>query len=677
MIRRHTALALMIVLLVGPHAVDRAAADGTVLGRSAPFTLERLPMGRLKHGITRLPPRARARAMAWLHRFDFPAADAVTSLRVDAQGSVLYVDTAPAQAPQAAPARSGSATPAPITTADAFRLHSRPGARNVLHLDFDGHRMSGTAWNANFSGNADLEALPYDTDGNPAVFSSAELTAILQIWQRVAEDYAPFDVDITTEQPAVSGPTVGRVVITRDSDRTGRAMPAQGAGGVAYVGVFGSVHYGYYSPALVYANRLGNGREDYVSEAASHEAGHNLGLSHDGTAGATYYAGHGTGATSWAPIMGVGYGRAVTTWSANEYPGASNPEDDVALLRARLGAPADDHADHQAGASALNATADGTVSATTLAQDAGNLRPENKGVIGSRIDVDIFSFVAASGPLNLTATPHRMPTNAPGGNLDLRLDLYSAGGALVASAAPNGDPGASLATSLAAGRYFLHVSGIGDPLAPYSDYGSLGRYTLGGRIPVAGGNTVPPAPNPMYFELAPHSPAAGRVAMRAALATDDAGAPVQYRFECVAGGAGCGASAWQGGRDLALTGLAPGVTYRFQVRARDAFGNETSPSVAASVVVRGNTAPVATTDRATVRRFGAVILAVLANDRDVDGDALRLGDAGPARRGNLLLLGGQLLYQSTGATGVDQFSYTVSDGRGGSARGTVVVTVVP
>jgi hypothetical protein len=165
--------------------------------------------------------------------------------------------------------------------------------------------------------------------------------------------------------------------------------------------------------------------------------------------------------------------------------------------------------------------------------------------------------------------------------------------------------------------------------------------------------------------------------MRAALATDDAGAPVQYRFECVAGGAGCGASAWQGGRDLALTGLAPGVTYRFQVRARDAFGNETSPSVAASVVVRGNTAPVATTDRATVRRFGAVILAVLANDRDVDGDALRLGDAGPARRGNLLLLGGQLLYQSTGATGVDQFSYTVSDGRGGSARGTVVVTVVP
>ena len=40
----------------------------------------------------------------------------------------------------------------------------------------------------------------------------------------------------------------------------------------------------YYSPALVYYNNLGGGREDYVSEASSHEMGHNLGLSHDGTA---------------------------------------------------------------------------------------------------------------------------------------------------------------------------------------------------------------------------------------------------------------------------------------------------------------------------------------------------------------------------------------------------------
>ena len=46
-------------------------------------------------------------------------------------------------------------------------------------------------------------------------------------------------------------------------------------------------------------------------EAASHEAGHNLGLSHDGTRKTGYYAGHG----DWAPIMGVGYYREVSQWS--------------------------------------------------------------------------------------------------------------------------------------------------------------------------------------------------------------------------------------------------------------------------------------------------------------------------------------------------------------------------
>ncbi len=40
-----------------------------------------------------------------------------------------------------------------------------------------------------------------------------------------------------------------------------------------------------YRPAFVYYNNLGGGREDYVAEAASHEMGHNLGLSHDGVTG--------------------------------------------------------------------------------------------------------------------------------------------------------------------------------------------------------------------------------------------------------------------------------------------------------------------------------------------------------------------------------------------------------
>ncbi len=41
----------------------------------------------------------------------------------------------------------------------------------------------------------------------------------------------------------------------------------------------------YYSPALIFWDNLGAGREDYIAEAASHEMGHNLGLSHDGVTG--------------------------------------------------------------------------------------------------------------------------------------------------------------------------------------------------------------------------------------------------------------------------------------------------------------------------------------------------------------------------------------------------------
>ncbi len=41
----------------------------------------------------------------------------------------------------------------------------------------------------------------FDMDGNRASFTNAERAAIIDIWRAVAEDFAPFDVDITTEDP--------------------------------------------------------------------------------------------------------------------------------------------------------------------------------------------------------------------------------------------------------------------------------------------------------------------------------------------------------------------------------------------------------------------------------------------------------------------------------------------
>src|SRR5207253_3500030 len=104
-----------------------------------------------------------------------------------------------------------------------------------------------------------------------------------------------------------------------------------GCGGIAYVGVYdmtGSLH-GYYQPAFVYEQGVTSNAK-YIAEAAAHEAGHNLGLSHDGTATLGYYDGQG----SWAPIMGVGYDRAISQWSKGEYSGANNTEDDLAIIAA-------------------------------------------------------------------------------------------------------------------------------------------------------------------------------------------------------------------------------------------------------------------------------------------------------------------------------------------------------
>ncbi|MDP9406573.1 MAG: cadherin-like domain-containing protein, partial [Actinomycetota bacterium] len=72
-----------------------------------------------------------------------------------------------------------------------------------------------------------------------------------------------------------------------------------------------------------------------------------------------------------------------------------------------------------------------------------------------------------------------------------------------------------------------------------------------------------------------------------------------------------------------------------------------------------------------------VRLAVLANDRDADRDRLRVTAVGAARSGRTALSSGMVLYRpNAGFAGTDTFTYTVSDGRGGTATGTVTARAV-
>jgi len=384
-------------------------------------------------------------------------------------------------------ATGGSAGPlgSSVDLGRTFFLHSNPTATKTIYLDFNGHTTSGTAWNSNF-GLAAINTSAYDFDGNVNVFSNAELERIQFIWQRVAEDFAPFGINVTTQDLGADA-----LANTGGSDSSWGARAAIGgsyadwysyaAGGVSFIDIFGNATYG---PSFVFSNDLGMGDEKYTAEAISHELGHAFGLLHDGSSTSTYFNGQGSGATGWAPIMGSGYSQPVTQWSQGEYADANNQQDDLATISGSTngtGYRADDFGNSAATAKLLNGT--------SLNQF---------GIIETRSDSDWFSFSTGTGNVSLSISnacqawindgfgnfsATLLAGRSP--NLDIAANLYNASGSLIASSNPLASLSASFNLSLNAGTYFLQVDGVGfgDPLSTgYSDYGSLGQYLLTGSL---------------------------------------------------------------------------------------------------------------------------------------------------------------------------------------------------
>ena len=90
----------------------------------------------------------------------------------------------------------------------------------------------------------DVAAYSMDAD---AAFSEAELDVVQEVWARVAEDYAPFDVDVTTEDPGTAALVrcLGRrhgvrhagVDHDRHLDCGRRCVLRRSCAGVAYIGI--------------------------------------------------------------------------------------------------------------------------------------------------------------------------------------------------------------------------------------------------------------------------------------------------------------------------------------------------------------------------------------------------------------------------------------------------------
>jgi len=383
-------------------------------------------------------------------------------MRLDRNGRALYVC-------QAMPAQVGPDTTPYTSTAlypltQTFLLHSRPGAAKVIYLDFTGNVTTGTSWNSTYAAGADITTPAFDTDGSPTTFSASEQAVIQEVWKRISEDYAPWDIDVTTADPGLeairrtsaSDTSYGvRCVIGGSSTQWLGAA----AGGVAYIGSFGKTISTTSTtndvPAFVFPVELSNNAK-YISEAVSHEIGHTLGLYHSSqTNGNEYYAGH----ADWAPIMGVGYYSNVVQWTKGDYPLSNNTQDQISLITQRVPRLTDEH-----GGTATSAS---LVTGETLV--AG-------GVITDRADADWFKITAGQGTVNVSGL-----ASSPSANLKLSLSLVDESGNVLATGTSSG-MNSNLSVPVLGGNYYIVADGIGtgDALTAYTDYSSVGRFSLSG-----------------------------------------------------------------------------------------------------------------------------------------------------------------------------------------------------
>jgi hypothetical protein len=333
-------------------------------------------------------------------------------------------------------------------------LNSFPNATATIFLDFDGYYVNSSLWNG----------------GTPFYCAPSGMTdpQIIEAFNRVAEDYRPFNVNITTDSTVfLAAPLTSRqrIVITP----TNGWCP--GVGGVSWVGSF---TFGDDTPAFVFCNVLGPNSPKMVGECISHESGHTVGLSHQSTYNPgdclnpanPYNPGTGGGETGWAPIMGNSYYKNMSNWNNGPTPyGCTNLEDNLSIIATQNGFTyrTDDYTQ--------------TLNASTYTLPAGSFTVN--GIITTNSDEDAFRFVLTrNSNFHLTAIPFNVAANYIGANLDIKLELYNSAGTLIRTYDPIATMSVTVDTILTTGTYYLKIDGTGN--INVGNYGSLGAYTISG-----------------------------------------------------------------------------------------------------------------------------------------------------------------------------------------------------
>ena len=124
----------------------------------------------------------------------------------------------------------------------------------------------------------------------------------------------------------------------------------------------------------------------------------------------------------------------------------------------------------------------------------------------------------------------------------------------------------------------------------------------------------------------------------------------------------------------------PEGDYTVEARVIDDEGNTADASDLGSVnAVPENDNPVAVDDVQSVAEdAAATVIDVLANDTDLEGDTLSVDSVTQPANGTVTLIGGVVSYTpDADFHGSDSFTYTLSDGNGGTDTATVSLTVTP